>query len=90
MTGSARASQMPIYKVGDLVEWKYQTREDSAVGVIVEIIEDSFAGRPLALVLWGSGPYNMPGSRQLHVVTELKALETPTHTDREGETWESK
>ena len=73
---------MQIYKVGDLVEWKYQTREDPALGVIVVINEDSFTGRPLALVLWGSGPYNMPGSRQLHVVTELKVLETPTSQEK--------
>jgi hypothetical protein len=75
---------MPIHKVGDLVEWKHlrETREDPTLGVIVEINEDSFAGRPLAVVLWGSGPYNMPGSRQLHVVTELKVLETPTSQEK--------
>ncbi len=71
---------MPIYRVGDLVEWKHlrETREDPTVGVIVEISEDLFAGRPLALVLWGSGPYDMPGSRQLHVVTELEVIASTT------------
>jgi len=69
---------MPIYRVGDLVEWKHlrETREDTTVGVIVEIREYRFAGRPLALVLWGSGPYDMPGKRQLHAVSELEVLET--------------
>ncbi len=81
---------MPIYRVGDLVAWKHlrETREDTTVGVIVEIREYRFAGRPLALVLWGSGSYDMPGKRQLHVVTELEVI--ASHTDTEGETWESK
>jgi len=64
---------MPIYKVGDLVEWRH-LRETHSIGVIVQLDRSL----PIAHVLWSCGPHTRPGSKQWHAVSELEVLETST------------
>ena len=74
---------MPIYSVGDLVEWRHQ-REVTSSGIIVHLDRSL----PMALVLWSCGPHARPGAKQWHPLSQLEVI--ASHTDKEGETWESK